>query len=446
MFALAINLPGYAQETTEPPWQEVQADKYQLLLLGKDASSCQPDSGCKQKESQFSAHRLFVEMAKFRQADDGAKPNIGIVTAGSNKPLADAARYIQWFEQLGANPIWLPLSADHQQAQVLEQQGMAGCAKFDHKNTEQAALSALNQQRYQLCRSPEQLQQTLQSLQGLYIADGNVLRAVQAFFQPDGAPGPALTILRRMVQSDRLAVAASGEAIRLLSGGQHADRPVPMLVGGDSERAFQNGAFALPLGCEDTSVCLELAADNLSYLSQGGLGLFNLGIIDTRLSEQDGQGRLALLAMHTGTRFGIGLDQQAALLVGWRNQSIALRVAGLGGVFIVDSAQGIYKLQGGKRQLVAMSHYLNPGDKASYQFAQQRWQFSLTKQSASTQPPAGLWRTELDTHCGTQTPLRWQQGALAIVAMPSEDSGFSHTADQTLRPCSYHDLPFGIEN
>ncbi|GGO72634.1 hypothetical protein [Bowmanella pacifica] len=443
---MAISLSCYAQQTTETPWQEVQGDKYQLLLLGKDASTCLPDSGCNQKASQFSAHRLFVEMAKFRQAGDGTKPNIGIVTAGSDKPLTEAARYMQWFEQLGATPIWLPLSADYQQALVLEQQGLQGCAQFNHPNVAQAALSPLHQQRYQLCRSPEQLQQTLQSLQGLYIADGNVLRAVQGFFQPDGAPGPMLMTLRRMVQSDRLAVAASGEAIRLLSGGQHEDRPVPMLVGGDTVQAFQNGAFAVPLGCENISVCLELAADNLSYLSQGGLGLFNLGIVDTRLSEQDGQGRLALLAMHTGTRFGIGLDKQAALLVGWRNQSIALRIAGRGGVFIVDSAQGIYKLQGGKRQLVAMSHYLNPGDTASYQFAQQNWQFSLTKQPVSNQPSSGLWRTELDSHCGTQTPLRWQQGALAIVAMPSEDSRFSHTADQTLRPCSYHDLPFGIEN
>ncbi|MBT1065520.1 hypothetical protein KJY73_18175 [Bowmanella sp. Y26] len=432
--ALILPVKAYASDS----WQGLTASKYQLLLTGTTPASCAfSDQGCANNSELAPALRFFVEMAKARQAGEG-KPRIGIVTAAS--PTQSTANLVSLFEQAGATAIWLPLSGAYQLASQLEKSGVAACSQLIEQS-KQPAQQALNVRARQTCQNPQNLLADIQSLQGLYIAEGNLLQAVRAFFRPDGSASAELTLIRRMVQADRMAVSASGQSIKLLSGGiqQH---PVPMLVSGSTEQAFRRGAFSLPLGCIDKTTCMALHEDDLVYLPQGGLGLFDLGILDTKLSEQDGQGRLALLSMHSGTRFGFGLDEQAALLVGWRNQSIDLHVAGQSGVYIIDSAQGIYKLQGGKRQLVAMSHYLNPGDSATYQLASQAWQFKLTGHALQMQKSSGIWRTTLDSNCKANQPLRWQLGSLALVAMPSEETKFRR-AGQT---CSYHDLPFGIEN
>jgi len=223
-----------------------------------------------------------------------------------------------------------------------------------------------------------------------------------------------------------------------------------------SVAAFARGPFATPppsTRCAADSQCGNgLQGSDLTYRAGGGSGLFNIGILDTHFSERDREARLALLTAYTGTRFGFGVDEATALMVNTTEEEVQMEVIGQGGVYITDSQSGIYKLQGNKRQLVASSHYLNHGDKLSFDAQNNQLSFELAgspvtdKVKVTPVLEEGLWRRMLSHNCGTREPLNWSQDNIAYVVMPTEDTRFTLSENQGQQRCSYINLAFGIEN
>ena len=96
-----------------------------------------------------------------------------------------------------------------------------------------------------------------------------------------------------------------------------------------------------------------LLEDDLTYDAKGGLALFPLGILDTHFAARDRHGRLAQLLIDSQTRFGFGVDETTALVVGSTGQGWRLRTLGEGVVWIFDAKAptDASKLAGQARQL-----------------------------------------------------------------------------------------------
>ena len=145
-----------------------------------------------------------------------------------------------------------------------------------------------------------------------------------------------------------------------MSGGSFMNHNNVMITNGQSNRAIFAGAKAnaLPVeGCLKSNSCDQSHQDDLTYNSQGGLGLFTLGILDTHFSERGRQGRLAQLLVDTQTQFAFGVDEATALIVDKQNH---FRVVGQAGVFIIENTLPKNRMH--EQEIRVNTHYLNQGD------------------------------------------------------------------------------------
>ncbi len=412
----------------------------------------------------------FVEIAdsKRQQGHDDIL-RIGVMTSSSRDPLSNRDYYVGIFESAAAialpnqnvEVLWIPLSKSLQQAMVLTQQGFDGCARlgslFEANGSfnRDAVYPHLVSQQRALCEQPQLLADMLNSLHGLFINGGDQSLSLAALTNSDGSDNRWMQIIRNKLATDGLVLGGTSAGTAVQGGGIFKHRAVPMISNGDPEVAFIRGAFALeppPFGCEKDNSCPHgLIEDDLTFNPRGGIGTFPLGIVDTHFSERDREARLALLAMHTKTQFGFGVDEATALLVNLGSQQIDMEVVGEGGVFIVDAQNGIYKTQSGKNQIVAMSHFINHGDKARYSYETQDMSFQLIGQITTATKPLpglekGIWRNEVRKHCGTPTFHRWQAMKIAFLVNPNEETRFAINETGSASLCSYTDLLFGMEN
>ncbi|GAA0351020.1 hypothetical protein GCM10009092_14260 [Bowmanella denitrificans] len=408
-------------------------------------------------QSALSIYQHFVAMAQSRSPSaTHGKAKIAVITASSRDPFESADFYTSVFTQAGADVLWLPLDQSYQQARALEALGLPGCKQLStvraHNGSynREAIYPERTQQQQHFCQHPELMLEQLSQVQGVFFNGGDQSRTLAALTLPNGADSPELTVIKQRLAANLMVVGGTSAGTAVQSGSVFSGRPVPMISSGTSETAFKRGAFAAappPESCASHSPCINgLMGGDLTYRALGGTGLFQLGILDTHFSERDREARLTLLAAQTSSRFGFGVDETTALLVGWQNNDLAMQVIGQGGVFIVDLAHSIYKLQGSKRQVVGMSHYLTHGDKVGYNDKTQSLDFTLAQPQPFEANEDGVWRNTVRQACGATEPLRWQQGDIAIVLMPSEDTHFNHAQQQSNLTCSYHSLPFGMEN
>ncbi|WNO61531.1 cyanophycinase [Rheinheimera sp. MMS21-TC3] len=357
----------------------------------------------KQTKDIFSIEILqkIVELAQ-QVAGPQRKPRILVVTAGARDPFSDVDFYTNLFNEAGMTASWLPLTAAYQMAQQQAESGKASCenlseliAEFHGSYQRQRIYPDLMAELESFCQAGgEAAVNQLKRADAIFIADGDASRIVQAFRLQDGSASVELQQLDRMLKAGQIILAANDSAATAISGRSYQGMKTPMLTSGDSYSAMQYGAFDLPApqaGCDKDQSCLNgLAEHHLTFSSQGGLGLFPWGVVDSQLSEQGRQGRLIRLLHDTQSPFGFGIDETTALLVKFKTtteneQVVEFKVLGENGVFLVDNQSSEGSGEGSKLTIKKVStHYLTRDDSAELKQGLLRTQFSDWKFAANT--------------------------------------------------------------
>lgn len=419
-------------------------------------------------------YTTFLQQAAIKHKNEG-KPdnlavNIGILTSSGRDSLSSADFYVSVFEEAAKflpnynfNVSWVPLDVSVATA-IAGQNSDHSCENLENIRASNlsfnraAVYPELVRQQQMVCQNPDSLLTQLNSLSGLFINGGDQNRTRQTLFKADGTETPWLASIRNRLEKHHLILGGTSAGTAVQSGGLYDKRPVPMITSGNTMTALFRGAFALappPYGCEKTNTCPHgLLESDLTYNPAGGINTFNTGILDTHFSERDRQGRLALLAAATKTRFGFGVDEATAMLVDTRSTDYTnIKVIGVGGVFLVNMHDGIYKSQAQKHQIVGMSHFLTDGDRAKlnntngeidFYFAEKKRQ--LESKTSASQIHKGTWRKQINAICGQTTFHRWSEDDIAYLVNPSEETRFYLDMDDPMAHCSYVNLLFGIEN
>lgn len=413
-----------------------------------------------------SIFETFVKQAAVKQ-EPGNAVNLLFTTASARDHFAAINFYQSVLEQAAANALpdrqvivnWLPLD---QSLASLANKGQS----CEHLAEQQASHQLYDRQRIhknsfalqtEACQDTHLIRALLNNAHGLFINGGDQMRTLNSLslaFEDGKTVGD---IIKDKVNSDQLFVAGTSAGAAVLTGGVYQGRPVPMITGGRSDVALIRGAFALnraPFGCEKDQNCPNgLLEDDLTYSPQGGLGLFNAGIIDTHFSERDRHGRLAMLAAFTKTRFGFGIDENSALLASAFNNKVQLKVIGENGVFIADMQNAIFKAQAGKHQIIGLSHYLRHGESAELNLTTNQLDFQPATNSVILNNKIllpiiqqGEFRRQIALNCGTQQFHRWTIDDIAWLVNPSEDTNFNRVEAFSTDGCSFTNLLFGVEN
>lgn len=338
--------------------------------------------------------------AKVRQKP--GNPVILVVTASSRDPLSAVDFYLSAFGQTGADVQWLPLNAAYQAAQQQKIAGKASCQQLPqyladiHGSYGRAAVYPdLMQQLTEFCQQgPAHAVAQIQQADAIFFNGGDQSLTLQALRLADGSASPELQAITARMLAGKLIVAGTSAGTAVQSGGLFAGQHIPMISNGSSQQALQTGAVAAaaPLaGCEKNNSCpAALAEDQLTYRAQGGLGLFRFGVMDTHFSERGREARLVRLLSDTQTRYGFGVDEATALLVGFdpaQPANARFGVIGAAGVYIADLAGAKATGNGADWQINQVrTHYLSREDQASLQNGELSVRFADWKKPIAAQP------------------------------------------------------------
>jgi len=354
----------------------------------------------KNDKNPFTA-RVFKQFVGLtQQLSDHKKPTILFVTAGNSDVFAEVDLYQQVFKQLGVKANWLPLDAAFLYA-LLENEGTKEkpyCANLDlyrqmklHRFKRAKIYPDLASYQTELCLEPDKLSKMIDSAHGLFFADGNPNLIKRALFYEDGTASALLTNIKTRLANGELVVAADGGAARAMTASYESNGV--MMLAGNSHQALTSGSLAsekLLRGCEKQGACPPGYVKNgLVYQPSGGIGLFEFGIVDSRLSEKARQGRLIRLLADTPVRYGYGVDERTALLVNWQQLGdieLKMEVVGQNGVTIFDSKE-VLPAKSFKRDIYSIKqHYITHGDQLFFRgnklvvsFAD--WKYSSNKMS-----------------------------------------------------------------
>jgi cyanophycinase len=323
-------------------------------------------------------YRKIVELAQ-QVAGSQRKPRLLVVTASSRDPFADVDFYTNLFVKAGAEVSWLPLNAAYQRAQQLKDSNKPSCdALTEYLATEHGTYQRgrvypdLMQQLQRFCQSGTTAAvEQIRKADAIFFNGDDQSLTLKAFRLEDGSASEELKQIERMLSAGQIIVAGTGAGAAAMAGGSFQGKRIPMISSGDSYSAMQFGAFDLPAprsGCDKDQSCSNgLAEKHLTFTANGGLGLFNWGTVDTHLSERGRQGRLIRLLNDTQTRFGFGIDEATAMLVGFSNTDsepeVKMSVLGAAGVYVVDT-QGMQNAGEGSATVIKQvnTHYLTRGD------------------------------------------------------------------------------------
>ncbi|MBE1301251.1 MAG: hypothetical protein GJ680_15250 [Alteromonadaceae bacterium] len=412
----------------------------------------------------------FVTQANLKRAPSDEQLRIGVLTSSSRDAFASADFYQAAFENAAKLAVpnvkviveWIPLDESLSYAIQMQQKGFDLCDQLDSLKAQRlvfnrhVAYPVKAKLQTDICKKPDSLIVTFQSLHGLFINGGDQSKTLNTLVTHDGKDTRWLSIVKTKLHQGTLILGGTSAGTAVQAGGIFNYRQIPMISSGDSEVAFIRGGFALPpppFGCEKDKNCPHgLLEDDLTFNPRGGLGTFTLGITDTHFSERDREARLALLNMQTKTRFGFGVDEATALFVAQGKNDTQMKIVGEGGVFITDVQNGIFKTQAGKNQVVGLSHYLTDGDNILFdaQTQEMLFTFSPGKQkvvepTSIKAPEKGEWRKQVYLHCGTTSFHRWSDMKIAFLVNPSQETQFFATSNNP-KHCSYVNLLFGMEN
>lgn len=311
---------------------------------------------------------------------NGDKTKILLVTASSRDPFAAVDFYLDVFRQtLPADQLevsWLPINAAYQRAQ----QQNKGCRQLPdylrdlHRTYNRAAVYPdLMTQLQQFCQAGTTAAVAqIRSADAIFFNGGDQSLTLQALQQADGSDSAELQAIREQFAAGRLLIAGTSAGTAVQTGNRSAIAPLPMISNGTSLHALSHAAKAAAApepGCAANQSCPPgIAQDQLTYRANGGLGLFPFGVLDTHFSERGRELRLVRLLSDTGTRFGFGIDEATALLVGRRvdQPTAEFQVIGAGGVFIAERQHKVPALANSGRWQSGpvLTHYLTRDDKA----------------------------------------------------------------------------------
>uniref|UniRef100_A0A486XQH9 Secreted cyanophycinase CphE n=1 Tax=Rheinheimera sp. BAL341 TaxID=1708203 RepID=A0A486XQH9_9GAMM len=353
--------------TTDPNNKSTNArlKEYADLAKSKDAFSIE-------------LYRKVVELAA-QVAGPQRKPRLLVVTASGRDPFAAVDFYTNLFNELGAETSWLPINAAYQQAQQQVVDDKPSCDNLvqylaqTHGTYQRSRVYPdLMQQMQRFCQQGNAgAVEQLRRADAIFFNGGDQSLTLRALRLDDGTASEELKQIERMLAAGQIIVAGTSAGTAVMSGGSFAGQRTPMITNGDSYNAMQFGAFDLTApqpGCDKDQSCSNgLAENHLTFNSQGGLGLFNWGVLDTHFSERGRQGRLIRLLNDTQSRFGFGVDEATALLVGF-NQSengpeVKMEVLGAAGVYVADMQQAESAGEGSQASIKQVTtHYLTRGD------------------------------------------------------------------------------------
>ncbi|MFC0047003.1 cyanophycinase [Rheinheimera tilapiae] len=412
-------------------------DLLQQAKIGRQQQRQSEVASLAQTKDKFSVevYEKISELAsKVRQKP--GKPVILVVTASSRDPLSAVDFYLSAFAQTGAEVQWLPLNAAYQAAQQQKTAGKASCQQLPqyladiHGSYGRATVYPdLMQQLTEFCQQgPAHAVAQIQQADAIFFNGGDQSLTLQALRLADGTPTPELQAITARMQAGKLIVAGTSAGTAVQSGGKpgakFAQGQIPMISNGSSRQALQTGAVAAaaPLaGCEKNHSCpAALAEDQLTYRAQGGLGLFPFGVMDTHFSERGREARLVRLLSDTQTRYGFGVDEATALLVGFdpaQPTNARFGVIGASGVYIADLAGAKANGNGADWQINQVrTHYLSREDQATLQNGE------LSVRFADWKKPVGI-HANVDTHAIVDTqatkteqqvkPKSWSKDFLA---------------------------------
>lgn len=292
----------------------------------------------------------FVRLASLLTKDKKT-PTILLVTAAQRMSYAPIEKYTSFFEQAGAQVLWLPLDSIvaraqvHQKCQDLEQHRRDVLGVFDRDRV----YPQRHQEQVDYCQSKTAWQDALGQAQAVYFVDGHA-ELLRNAFVVDQEPTPLFRVLTGRYLEGSLVVGAEGAAANAMVASN-------MLTHGTSRSAMAEGAHArkAPAAlCDlDNSCPRDLGPHSLTYEAMGGLALYPFGIVDTQLSDKGRQIRMMRLAQTTGAPLAIGIDSRTALMLNTARGYF--EVVGEGGAFIVENAMGNEEL------LASSFHYLRNG-------------------------------------------------------------------------------------
>ncbi len=427
-------------------------------------------------------YQKITELAgKVRQKP--GKPVVLLVTASSRDPLSAVDFYQSAFNETGAEARWLPLNAAYQTAQQQKTAGKASCEQLPqyladiHGSYNRAAVYPdLFAELQAFCQQgPTAAIAQIEQADAIFFNGGDQSLTLQALRLADGSASPELKAITARLKAGKLIVAgtSAGTAVQAggpQTGGKAGQKPVPMISNGSSTQALQSGAVAAeaPLaGCEKNHSCpAELAEDQLTYRAQGGLGLFPFGVTDTHFSERGREARLVRLLSDTQTRYGFGVDEATALLVGFAptghdpkaSTEARFAVLGASGVFIADLAGAEAKGSSADWTISGVrTHYLSRDDQAVLRNGELPLQFAPWKKPVKAADTAASVLKNNDILTGDnyrqlarqlcqsgQARAEGQAAKALLVLQQQHDSRAARGAYQQVKPaadyCSYQNF------
>ncbi|MCC5452523.1 hypothetical protein LMJ53_12410 [Rheinheimera sp. UJ51] len=368
----------------EALWQALSEREHKAILDYLEVATFSADRQYRLTEQADLANSLdqqavalyqqLVSLATAKATSKGrSQAKVLLITAAASDPFASVDLYLDIFRQAGAEVAWLPLNAALTRA--LSSKNCAALAdafaeQHGRYRREQVYADRFAYQQ-QLCQKGEnELIKHIQQADALFFSDGDVTLLTAALRQADGTATAALNAILAALQQNSLLLAANNNAAAALSGGQlFATAPIPMLSSGDSYHALQYGAKAAAApwqGCQKEQRCPNNSSERqLTYATDGGLGLFPLGIVDTQFAERGRQARLLVLQQASQSRFGFGIDENTALLVDlsqWSEAKAQLTVVGSG-----DVTLSVLQPESTPNVLLASHYLLSAGDTMLWQ-------------------------------------------------------------------------------
>lgn len=359
---------------------QVMVTAEQLKNSRRSGSRLKEFANLAKTKDEFSVeiYRKIVELAQ-QVAGSQRKPRLLVVTASARDPFAEVDLYTNLFTEAGAEVSWLPVTAAYQSAQQVKNGNKSSCDALpqylvtEHRTYQRSRVYPdLMQQLQRFCQAGTAAAvEQIRKADAIFFNGDEQSLMLKAFRLEDGSASEELKQIERMLSAGQIIVAGNGAAAAAMAGGSFLGKRIPMISNGDSYSAMQFGAFDLPApqpGCDKDQSCSNgLAEKHLTFSAKGGLGLFNWGTIDTHLSERGRQGRLIRLLNDTQTRFGFGIDEATALLVGFTEAEnapqVKMSVLGAAGVYVVDT-QALQSTGEGKATVIKQvsTHYLTRGD------------------------------------------------------------------------------------
>ncbi|WP_404344196.1 cyanophycinase [Pseudoalteromonas mariniglutinosa] len=188
-----------------------------------------------------------------------------------------------------------------------------------------------------LCdKGVDHLVSTITAATGVMFNGGDQSLTRKVMFDSAGQPYPWTQALRTR---SLLVGTSAGTAVQ--SGGTNQFGDVAMITNGTSLAALRAGAHAELAPSERCGEkCAQgLTADTLTYHAKGGLGSFDMGILDTHFSERNRTVRLATLLTASGQQHGFGVDETTALVLIKSPESHLMTVVGKYGVVYLQAKQ-----------------------------------------------------------------------------------------------------------